>query len=166
MREPVPTEKRAFDFESYARRVHDGPCFVCAVVAEHPDYPAVRLYEDEHTVAFLTTYPTLYGYSLVAPKRHVEGVVTHLDEEEYLRLQRVVYRVANAVSSAVATERVYLLSLGSQQGNAHVHWHIAPLPPGVPYDQQQFHAVMAENGVLDVTPQQQESVAAAIRRQL
>ena len=36
-------------------------------------------------------------------------------------------------SEAAPTERLYLLSLGSHQGNAHVHWHIAPLPPGVPY---------------------------------
>jgi diadenosine tetraphosphate (Ap4A) HIT family hydrolase len=27
------------------------------------------------------------------------------------------------------------------QGVAHVHWHIAPLPPGVPFEQQQFAAV-------------------------
>ena len=29
------------------------------------------------------------------------------------------------------------------RANAHVHWHVAPLPPGVPYEQQQFRAVMA-----------------------
>jgi histidine triad (HIT) family protein len=42
----------------------------------------------------------------------------------------------------------YLYTLGSQQGNSHLHWHIAGLPPGVPYDRQQFHALMTENGVL------------------
>lgn len=41
-----------------------------------------------------------------------------------------VYRVARAVEQVVPSERTYVLSLGSQQGNAHVHWHIAPLPPG------------------------------------
>jgi diadenosine tetraphosphate (Ap4A) HIT family hydrolase len=164
--EPVPVAKRAFDFESYARRMHDGPCFVCATLAGHQDYTHRVLYDDEHTIAFLTRYPTLLGYCLVAPKRHVEGLVQDLDVEEYLRLQRVVYRVATAVSAAVPTERVYVLSLGSQQGNAHVHWHVAPLPPGVPYEEQQFHALMAENGVLNVTPAQQDDIATAIRREL
>lgn len=93
-------------------------------------------------------------------------MVEDLDVEEYVRLQRVVHRVAKAVSAAVPTERVYVLSLGSQQGNAHVHWHVAPLPPGVPFEEQQFHAVMAENGVLDLTPGEQGAVATAIRRQL
>jgi diadenosine tetraphosphate (Ap4A) HIT family hydrolase len=166
MSESVPVAKRAFDFEAYARRVQDGPCFVCAILAGHQDYEHRVLYDDEHTIAFLTRYPPLLGYCLVAPKRHVEGLVQDLDVEEYLRLQRVVYCVAKAVSAAVPTERVYVLSLGSQQGNAHLHWHVAPLPPGVPYEEQQFYALMAENGVLDVTPAQQDDVATAIRREL
>jgi hypothetical protein len=33
----------------------------------------------------------------------------------------LVYRVASAVETVVPTERTYLLSLGSQQGNAHLH---------------------------------------------
>jgi diadenosine tetraphosphate (Ap4A) HIT family hydrolase len=164
--EPVLAAKRAFDFEADAGRVQDGPCFVCAILAGHENYEHRVSYDDEHTVAFLTRYPTLLGYSLVAPKRHVEGLVQGLDVDDYLRLQRVVYRVAKAVSAAVPTERVYVLSLGSQQGNAHLHRHVAPLPPGVPYEEQQFYALMAENGVRDVTPAQQDDVATAIRREL
>jgi hypothetical protein len=67
---------------------------------------------------------------------------------------------------AVPTERLYVLSLGSQQGNSHVHWHLAPLPPGVPYEHQQYYAVMAEHGILDVLPDQQEQLAARIRASL
>ncbi len=61
---------------------------------------------------------------------------------------------------------LYSLSLGSHQGNAHLHWHLAPLPPGVPYEHQQCHALMAEHGVLDVTEQQQAESAAQIRAYL
>jgi hypothetical protein len=32
------------------------------------------------------------------------------------------------LAAVVPTERMYCLSLGSQECNAHVHWHIAPLP--------------------------------------
>lgn len=100
------------------------------------------------------------------PKRHVEGVVQDLDLPEYLHLQEVVHRVGRAVSRAVPTERLYVLSLGSQDGNAHVHWHVAPLPPGVPYERQQFHALMAENGVLDVSDAEQAALAEQLRRRL
>ena len=66
----------------------------------------------------------------------------------------------------VPTERMYSLSLGSQQGNAHLHWHVAPLPPGVPYERQQYHALMSENGVLDVDDGTQAAMARAIRNRL
>src|SRR5215469_4680712 len=158
--------KRPFDVEQYARRSREGPCFVCAILDGHPDYRHHDVYEDADTIAFLSRYPTLRGYCLVAPKRHVESWLNDLTEAQFLALQGVVYRVARAVAMTVPTERMYSLSLGSRQGNAHLHWHIAPLPPGVPYHQQQFHALMAENGVLDITDLAQAALARAIRSHL
>ena len=61
---------------------------------------------------------------------------------------------------------MYSLSLGSQQGNAHLHWHVAPLPPGVPYEQQQLRALSAEYGVLDIDDTSQAALAQAIRSHL
>ena len=155
-----------FDIDSYVWRVREGPCFVCAIVAGHPDYPHHVVYEDEHTIAFLSNPPTLLGYCLVSPKRHVESWVEDLDEAEFLRLQGVIHRVARAIAAAVPTERMYSLSLGSRQGNPHLHWHVAPLPPGVPYERQQFHALMMENGVLDIDDGQLAEVARAIASHL
>ena len=155
-----------FDVDGYERRSREGPCFVCAILAGHPDYRHHDLYEDADTIAFLVRYPTLFGHCLVAPKRHVESWVTDIAEEQFLDFQRIVHRVARAVAASVPTERMYCLSLGSQQGNAHLHWHIAPLPPGVPYRHQQFHALMAENGVLDVDESVQAQLAQTIRSHL
>jgi diadenosine tetraphosphate (Ap4A) HIT family hydrolase len=106
------------------------------------------------------------GYCLVAPKAHIESWVHGMEERDFLRFQSVVRRVARAVAATVPTERMYSMSLGSQQGNAHLHWHLAPLPPGVPYHQQQFHALMAENGVLAVDDVAQAALAQRIRDRL
>ena len=106
------------------------------------------------------------GYCLVAPKAHIESWIDEMEEDEFLRFQGVVRRVARAVAATVPTERMYSLSLGSQQGNAHLHWHVAPLPPGVPYDEQQFHALMAVNGILPVDDATQAALARRIRDQL
>jgi len=152
----------SFDFERYGRRVRTGPCFVCAFVAGHPDYRHHAVYEDDEFVGFLARYPTLLGYCLIAPKAHVESWMDDMEEEVFLRFQGVVRRIARAVAATVSTERMYSLSLGSQQGNPHLHWHLAPLPPGVPYHQQQFHALMAENGVLAVDEAGQAALAARI----
>ncbi len=119
--------------------------------------------DDGENLAFLCRYPTLLGHVLVAPKHHHEQVVADLDEDRFARLMRLVHRVGRAVQAVVPTERLYLASLGSQQGNAHLHWHIAPLPPGVPYREQQFHALMAENGVLPWSYEQAVELAARIR---
>lgn len=136
---PQPT-RVPFDTSTYARQSQEGPCFICAILDGHPDYSHHRVYEDDDTIAFLNRHPTLLGHCLVAPKRHVESWLDDLDDEQFLALQHVVRHVARAVVAVVPTERMYSLSLGSQQGNAHLHWHIAPLPPGVPYHQQQYYA--------------------------
>ena len=54
----------------------------------------------------------------------------------------------------------------SQQGNRHVHWHIAPLPPGVPYSQQQLWALSHESGILDLSEDEKATLAKRIRREL
>jgi diadenosine tetraphosphate (Ap4A) HIT family hydrolase len=61
---------------------------------------------------------------------------------------------------------LYILSLGSQQGNRHIHWHIAPLPPGVPFMEQQLEALRIENGVLDLSDQEMDDLARRIRRNM
>jgi hypothetical protein len=61
---------------------------------------------------------------------------------------------------------MYILSLGSQQGNRHVHWHIAPLPPGVPYEEQQLQALMLDKGVLKVPEEEMAALAGRIRRRI
>ncbi|PZG17056.1 HIT family protein [Micromonospora craterilacus] len=154
------------DLAAYERRARSKRCFVCAFLAGEPGFEHEVLHDDGAHVAFLSRYPTMRGYTLVVPRQHVEDVVRDLTPEEYLSLQAVVHRVARAVGDVTEPERTYLLSLGSMQGNAHVHWHIAPLPPGVPYDEQQYHALMAEHGIVPQTPQQIAELGARIRTAL
>lgn len=74
--------------------------------------------------------------------------------------------MAKALQQEVPTERLYILSLGSQRGNRHVHWHLAPLPPGVPYEEQQLEALKLERGGLDVSNEELTSLAVRIRYRL
>ncbi|NUO97803.1 MAG: HIT family protein [Nonomuraea sp.] len=159
--------KVRLDLDAYETRVRSAPCFICAIVSEDPAYGLEQiLYEDDDHLAFLARYPTMPGYTLVSPKRHVEHAVRDLDEDAYLAMMRVVRKVALAVESVVPSERTYVLSLGSQQGNSHLHWHVAPLPPGTPYREQQYHALMAENGLIEWSQAQAEELAARIRQAL
>lgn len=142
-------------------------CFICEVVrgdAAHDLEQVVA--EDTENIAFLSRNPTLVGTVLVAPKHHHEHVVRDLCESSYLNLMSMVYRVARAVETVVSTERMYLLSLGSQQRHSHVHWQIAPLPPGVPYPDQQHHILSAANSVVPWAQEDAVGLAEQIRAAL
>jgi len=160
-------ERYHLDMPKYVRDCQTGPCFICEIVAGNPAYPHHIIYRDQRTLAFLNRYPTLYGYVLVAPTEHREQVTGDFSVKEYLALQRTVYYVAEVVRREVKAERVYLLSLGSQQGNCHVHWHIAPLPPKVPYEQQQLAALdFAQAGVLRLSEAEMAALAERLRQGL
>jgi diadenosine tetraphosphate (Ap4A) HIT family hydrolase len=79
-----------------------------------------------------------------------------------IRVQRV-YQVTEAVRRTVESERTYILSLGSQQGNRHVHWHIAPAPFGLPFKEQQLEALRTANGVLEIPDDEMAKLANRIR---
>jgi diadenosine tetraphosphate (Ap4A) HIT family hydrolase len=145
----------------YAARSRER-CFICAI-ASGDDTQHHLLYEDAEALAFLNRFPTLEGYAIVAPREHREQVTGDFSVEEYLALQRVVHGVVEGVRAALAPERVYVLSLGSQAANSHVHWHVAPLPPGVPFEEQQLEALSWERGVLDVSDEDMAALAERIR---
>jgi diadenosine tetraphosphate (Ap4A) HIT family hydrolase len=151
-----------FDLDSYVERIQNAPCFICEMIAGRLNDNHIIQQNDE-AIIFLNKYPVLYGYVLVAPVRHKEQVTGDFTVEEYLALQRVIYQTAEAVRKTIPTERVYILSLGSQQGNRHVHWHIAPLPFGVLFREQQLEALKIENGILDLEEAEMEDLAKRIQ---
>lgn len=153
-----------FDVAAYEKRSQEGPCFICELIAGAN--PHHTIYEDQTAVVFLNKYPVLYGYTLVAPREHREQATGDFTLEEYLALQGLIYHVGEALRHVVPTERLYILTLGSQQGNRHVHWHLAPLPPGVPYEQQQIAALDLSGGVLALSDEEMASLAQTLRQAL
>jgi diadenosine tetraphosphate (Ap4A) HIT family hydrolase len=156
--------KRHVDFEALRRNLGER-CFICELIAGNPDFAHHVVYEDEVAVAFLNRYPSLYGHTLVAPRAHLEHVTADFSLDDYLALQAVVHRVGEALQAVVPTERLYVLSLGSEQGNRHVHWHLAPLPPGVPFEEQQL-AALHTNLVVDVSHEDLAALATRVREAL
>ncbi len=58
------------------------------------------------------------------------------------------------------------MTLGSQQANRHVHWHITALPPGVPYEEQELKVLSHENGLLDMSEDEKADLAHRISANL
>jgi len=157
-------ERYMVDWDDLHKRFQTGPCFICQIVARNPLYPAHIIYEDETVIAFLDKYPVLYGYTLVCPREHREQVTGDFTLSEYLGLQERVYRISEAVRQEVKAERVYLLTLGSQEGNTHVHWHIVPLPPGIAYREQQLYIFRRD--ILKIPEEESVSLASRIRERI
>jgi ATP adenylyltransferase len=125
------------------------------------------IWQGEEAIAFLNRFPAVYGYTLVAPTEHQEQVSGDFTLHQYLALQRVVHAVAEAVRLALKPERVYLLSLGSQQANAHVHWHVVPCPPGMRLEEQQLALINTlEKGFLQLDKEEGQKLAGRIRSHL
>lgn len=78
---------KAFDEQAYIEQITTGPCFICEMLAGNLDYAHHLVYQDEHAVVFLNKYPTLDGYTLVAPRTHREQVTGDFSPAEYLQLQ-------------------------------------------------------------------------------
>ncbi|MFI5719822.1 HIT family protein [Nocardia sp. NPDC051750] len=142
----VGRQTETIDVNAYVDRIQAdnaaGRCFICELADEQSTRKRETVaYRDEHCVVFFPPWPRLYGYCLLAPRRHVTGVVSDFTEDDYLALQRRIHRLGRVLTRITPTERLYVFSFGSMQGVAHVHWHLAPLPPGIPFREQQFAAV-------------------------
>jgi diadenosine tetraphosphate (Ap4A) HIT family hydrolase len=159
--------RETFDLDGYAREVSQG-CFICRLVQGDPSLAAHDvIWRNKEAIALLDRFPTVYGYTLVAPVAHREQVTGDFSLQEYLKLQRVVHAVAEAIRLALSPERVYVLSLGSQQANAHVHWHVVPCPPGVPLEEQQGALIDKEKrGVLRLDDEEGQALASRLRAHL
>jgi hypothetical protein len=88
----------------YARRSQVDPCFLCKIVEGTHDFPHGEIYRDGFAVAFLNRFPTLLGYTLVAPIEHRVSVVDGFTEAEHLRIQALVHRVGRAIAHTLPTE--------------------------------------------------------------
>jgi histidine triad (HIT) family protein len=92
------------------------------------ELPAAKVYEDEHTIAFMDAGQVNPGHVLVATKRQVETIL-ELDDELAGALFRTVTRVARAVEAAFRPEGITVLQANRPAGGQtvpHLHVHVVP----------------------------------------
>ena len=155
------------DLDAYLREVNEG-CFICRLVEGDPNLPLHHIvWRSQEAIVFLNRLPTVFGSVLVAPLTHREQVAGDFTLHQYLDLQRIVHATAESVRTALSPERVYILSLGSQQANAHVHWHIVPCPSETPLEDQQLALLNAEErGILQLDQDEAESLTTRLQGHL
>ncbi|MCD6523009.1 MAG: HIT family protein [Candidatus Diapherotrites archaeon] len=101
-------------------------CVFCDIVAGKEK--ASKIYEDEHTLAFMDIGQVTKGHVLVIPKRHIE-TIDEMSEQDALHLARTVYIITKAVKQALNAEGINIIqSNGKAAGQhiKHIHFHILP----------------------------------------
>ena len=95
--------------------------------------PAFKVYEDDHTIAFMDIMPQVEGHVLVIPKEGGETIFD-ISDAAAAALITTTKKVAAAVQKVVNTPGVMLAQLnGSAAGQTvfHVHFHIIPRSTGI-----------------------------------
>ena len=92
------------------------------------EIPAIKVYEDDSTLAFMDIMPQAQGHTLVIPK---QAAVTLLDlsDEAAADLVIKVKRIAIAVKSAMGADGITIFQLNGEaagQTVPHIHFHVLP----------------------------------------
>lgn len=90
--------------------------------------PCVKVYEDEHVLAFMDIFPQSNGHFLVLPKAKSRNLL-ELDDDALQAAMVRVKRLANAARKALDPDGIVVTQFnGAPAGQTvfHTHFHIIP----------------------------------------
>jgi histidine triad (HIT) family protein len=118
------------------------------------EIPCHKIYEDDHTFAFMDIMPQAEGHSLVLPKAPSRNLLD-ADPEVFAPLMATVQKIARASQKAFKSDGVLITQFnepGAGQTVFHLHVHVIPRKEGVPLKphsgQTADHAILAKQAEL------------------
>jgi len=101
-------------------------CIFCKIV--RGELPAVKVYEDADTLAFLDIGPVVPGHTLVVPKTHHDPLM-QTPPEVLQRLILVVKRIAQAQTAGLGAAGINVSQANGRLAGQiipHIHFHVIP----------------------------------------
>ncbi|MEK6874269.1 MAG: HIT family protein [Nanoarchaeota archaeon] len=101
-------------------------CLFCKIIKG--DIPAVRIYEDDYTIAFLDIQPINKGHTLVIPKHHHENIYD-LPEDQLKACACTIKTISRALKDSLRCDGINIgMNNGRSAGQLvfHAHFHIIP----------------------------------------
>ena len=98
------------------------------------EFPSYKVYEDDHTLAFLDIMPRAPGHTLVIPKAAARNILD-INEDDFAHVARTAHRIARAAKQAFAADGITVMQFSepaSGQEVYHLHMHVIPRTNGVP----------------------------------
>ena len=90
--------------------------------------PCVKVFEDEHALAFMDIFPQSKGHCLVVPKEKARNLLELSDEAAREAVSRVK-KLTQAVEKALSPDGVTVVQFnGAPAGQTvfHIHFHVIP----------------------------------------
>lgn len=135
----------------------DENCIFCKIARGAA--PAVKIFEDEHSLAFMDVHPSHEGHALVITKAHFKNVL-EITPEALAKVTLSVQRLARAIDHTLAPDGIRIGQFNraaAGQTVFHYHVHVVPIQAG---QSKGFHG----RGGAD--PQQLAATATRIRQAL
>ncbi|WP_455142814.1 HIT family protein [Candidatus Hodarchaeum mangrovi] len=101
-------------------------CIFCDII--HGREPAIRIYEDDKTIAFLDIAPLNHGHTLVIPRNHVAEIY-HISEEDIAAVAKTVQKVAASLKKILKCDGMNIFNTNEKaawQEVDHLHFHVIP----------------------------------------
>jgi histidine triad (HIT) family protein len=121
------------------------------------EFPCYKVFENNHTLAFLDIMPRCPGHTLVIPKRPARNILD-IEPEEFTHVARVTQMVAKAAMKAFDAQGITIQQFSepaSGQVVYHLHMHVMPRFAGVallpPASRKEDPKVLEENAAKLVT---------------
>ena len=112
------------------------------------EIPCHRIYEDDHTLAFMDVMPQVDGHCLVIPKQPSRNLLD-ADPTTLAHLMSTVQKVATAAKKAFNADGIQIRQYNEEAGGQtvfHLHVHILPMKLGMPM--KPHSGKMADNALL------------------
>lgn len=101
-------------------------CLFCKII--DGSIPSVKVYEDEHTYAFMEIMPVTKGHTLLIPKTHCKDLF-EMPEDVAKNLYAAAPKVANAIKAAFNASGLNTLNNnGAAAGQTIYHYHLHLIP--------------------------------------
>jgi histidine triad (HIT) family protein len=99
-------------------------CLFCRIVSG--EVPAVKVYEDINSIAFLDHRPLFHGHTLLVPRKHFETLVD-LPQTQVGPLFSAAQTLARAIELALKAEGTFVaMNNRVSQSVPHLHVHVVP----------------------------------------
>lgn len=113
------------------------------------EIPSYKVYENDHTFAFMDIMPRSPGHTLVIPKAPARGLLD-ISADDFAEVARTTKKIAVAAVKAFQADGVIIQQFSepaSGQVVLHLHMHVMPIKEGVELLPAQ--TVKADPGVLE-----------------